>query len=102
MCINEAFFVLQLAAQVSQTAAGVLDNATSVNITANELANNVSLTREGVDRLEQTVREDKETIAMATDTANETIIAVNNITQRIIVVQVRGGKKKELILEKTI
>lgn len=80
-----------------------MDNATSISSAAQELANNVSLTTDKVDELEQTIREDQETIAMAIDTAKETIAEANNITEQIAIIQVRrgrpegggGGRKKE-------
>ena len=84
-------YSIQLAGRVNQTATGVLDNTTSINLDADELATNVSMTADKVDRLEQTVREDQETIAMTMDTAKETIAAANNISEQIVIVQVRRG-----------
>ena len=67
----------------------MLDNATSINSAAQELANNVSMVTDEVDQLEQTVREDKEAIATATDTAIESIAVANNLTEQITIIQVR-------------
>lgn len=86
---------IQLAGLANQTATGVLDNATSISMDAEELARNVSTTADKVDRLEQTVREDQETIAMTLDTAKETIAAANNITEQIVVIQVRRRTRRK-------
>ena len=66
----------------------MLEDATSINSDAQELANNVSMISDGVDQLEQTVTDDKRTIAMTIDTAKETIALAKNTTQEIIVIQV--------------
>ena len=66
----------------------MLDNATSINSAAEELANNVSVVTDGVDQLEQTVREDKEAITTATDAAIESIAIANNLTEQITTIQV--------------
>lgn len=42
-----------------------------------------------VDQLEQTVREDKEAITTAMDTAIESIAVANNLTEEITTIQVR-------------
>jgi methyl-accepting chemotaxis protein len=83
---------IQLADQVNQSASGALDNATSINSTAQELANDVSMATAEVDQLEQTVREDQEAITMATDTATESIAVANNLTEQITTIQVRDKK----------
>ena len=67
----------------------MLDNATSINSAAEELANKVSMVTDEVDQLEQTVREDKEAITMATDTAIESIAVANNLTEQITTIQVK-------------
>ena len=78
----------QLANQLNLTSAGVLDNATSINSAAQELASNVSLTTDKVEELEQTVAEDKRTIAMTTETARESISVANDIKQEIVIIRV--------------
>ena len=67
----------------------MLDNATSINSAAQELANNVSMVTDQVDQLEQTVREDKEAITTATDTAIESIAVATNLTEQIVTIQVK-------------
>ena len=67
----------------------MLDNATSINSAAEELANKVSMVTDEVDQLEQTVREDKEAITMAMDTATESIAVANNLTEQITTIQVK-------------
>ena len=47
---------------------------------------------DGVDQLEQTVREDEEAIVTATDTAMESLAVANNLTQQIIIIQVKRKK----------
>ena len=47
------------------------------------------MVNEEVNQLEQTVREDKEAITMATDVAIESIAVANNLTEEITTIQVR-------------
>lgn len=74
---------------MNQSASSALDNATGINSAAQELANNVAMVTAEVDQLEQTVREDKEAITTAMDTAIESIAVANNLTEEITTIQVR-------------
>ena len=74
---------------MNQSASGVLNNATSINSAAQELANNISMVTDQVDQLEQTVREDKEAITTAMDTAIESIVVATNLTEQITAIQVK-------------
>ena len=67
----------------------MLDNSTNIDSAAQDLANKISVVTDEVDQLEQTVREDKEAITMATDTAIESIAVANNLTEQITTIQVK-------------
>ena len=75
----------------------MLDNATNINSAAQELANDVSMVTDEVDQLEQRVREDKDAITMATDTAIESIAVTNNLTEQITTIQVKIKSNYELL-----
>ncbi len=80
---------LQVASNVSVSAAQLLSEAVALNASATDLAQEVSQAERGVDELADTVLEDTGVIAMVADTANNTIAAAANLTARLLVIDVR-------------
>ena len=79
---------LQVASGANMTAATTLSNARTLNSSAAELRNNVTVTKDNIDVLEQEVQEDRVAIATAASSANATIVAISALENRITQLQV--------------
>ncbi len=81
-------WILQVATNASLSANQLLLDAQALNYTATSFASNISQASSNVDQLEDTVRDDTDSIAMVTDTANETISVAADLTTRLLVINV--------------
>ena len=75
---------MQTAMQADVTASAVLDNATALNSSSHDLANNVTLTERTVTALEEQATGDKANIAEANASAHDAIATSREVQTRIV------------------